>query len=225
MNKIISEPKLKDVLDMHKRDVMASTNCHAIGTIQSFNPVLQKCTATVNYKRVVSRRKINGKYEPTFVEYPVLVDCPVMTLQGGNAALTMPIKKGDTCLVEFNDRDMDNWITSNQVREVNSNRLHSFSDAIILVGLRSFITPIAAYDADRAVLRNGVAKMAVSETGVNISNTTYDLRSILQELLQELVDITVQAALIPLPSSNGTVFPAIGVRLAATRVKIEGLIE
>jgi hypothetical protein len=48
----------------------------------------------------------------------------------------MPIQSGDTCLVLFCDRDLDNWFESGQITTLNSNRVHDLSDGVALVGIR-----------------------------------------------------------------------------------------
>lgn len=81
----------------------------------------------------------------------------------------MPIAQGDECLVLFNDRALDTWFQSGVNAPLPSSRLHSFSDAIVLVGLRSQIRSIQNYDTQRVVLRNGAAKVAIGDK-IEISN-------------------------------------------------------
>ena len=68
--------------------------------------------------------------------YPLLVDCPCFILQGGGAFIEMPIQKGDECIILFNDRDIDNWFNGT-TKEPNSNRKHTLSDGIAIVGINN----------------------------------------------------------------------------------------
>lgn len=227
MAKPVNSPDMKALLDLFKVDVLQSINCHAVAKVQSFDPDDQTLTATINYKK-----SLNGK----LLDYPVLVDCPVVILSGGTAALTMPIAANDDCLILFNDRDIDLWFSSGQVGELASQRLHSFSDAIALVGLKSTLNSLDDYDSDRAVLRNDEAKIAVGATLIEISNNLYNLNDLLQELLTEVQNLVTQTAAITVsavtpgpdvsgPPVNAAAITAIGTQVAATATKIAGLLE
>ncbi len=162
-NLIPNEVELQDVLNLLKKDIFLNFNCHHLGTIQSFNSTVQTATATINYKKTYSQPDLTGVYQSVLVDYPVLIDCPVMCLGGGLGSLTFPISQGDECLVLFNDRDIDNWFSGNLNGSVATPRLHSFSDAIIIVGVRSMANVILDYDDDAAVLRYGLNKVSINE--------------------------------------------------------------
>lgn len=161
-NQIPNEPDLRDLLNLFRKQIMLGFNCHAIATIQSFDSTKQTASATVAYKKTVFNTNALGVYGPQLVDYPVLVDCPVICLGGGGGAITFPIANGDECLVLFNDRDIDNWFQGGgSGSAVATPRLHSFSDGLILVGLRSLSNVLVDYDNDGAALR--------FQSGVNIN--------------------------------------------------------
>lgn len=222
---------LVDLLELHKKDILLSLNCHAIATIQSFDPVKQTVEATINYKKTSLRPGPKaGIYVPVTTFYPVLIDCPAIILRGGNAALTLPITKGDTCLILFNDRDIDQWFKSGQVGPVATQRLHSISDGIALIGLSSLANPLPDYDPDRAVLYNGEAKVAIGPSLIEISNNLFTLNELLQELVTDVKNLVTQTAAITVtafnvPPSNAAAIIAVGVQLTATATKIGELLE
>jgi len=220
-NLVPSNPSLQDLLDLVKKDIMISLNCHHVGTIQSFDATKQTATATINYKKTYFERLPSGLYHAVLVDYPVLIDCPVVVLGGGPVALTFPIAQGDECLVMFNDRDIDNWFQSGQVGPVATSRLHSFSDAILLVGVRSAGKAIAAYDTTRGVLRNGETVVGVGESLVKIANATTTLNTLLQDLLTEIQAITVTCAAPASPSGP----PLNAAAIAAIAAQIGDLLE
>lgn len=186
--KTIADPTLKDLFDLHKKQIMLSFNCHAVAIVQGFDPITQTVEATIAYKKTVLVRQANGTYAQELRDYPVLLNCPIIVLQGGVASLTFPIQEGDTCLILFSDRDIDNWLISGQVSAVNSTRMHAFSDGIALVGLNSFNETFENYDADRVVLRNGLAtKIAVSKEKIEISNLVASLGPAIDQLLTVFV--------------------------------------
>lgn len=218
-----SNPSLKDALDLLKRDIFLSLNCHHIATIQSFDPVTQTASATINYKKTFFEKQANGQYSPVQKDYPILLDCPVVVMRGGTCALTMPIAAGDTCLVLFNDRDLDNWFQSGQIGPVASPRAHSFSDGLILVGVAHSGNPVEDYDTDKAVLKNGSTRVGVGASKVEISNGTTNLNTLLQDLITQLKALIIDVnAVAP---GGGVVSAASQAQLTTIANQISGLLE
>lgn len=198
-NQIPNEPELKDLLALWKKAILLGLNCHHIGTVQSFDSVKQTATATINYKKTFFEPDpVTGVYGPVLKDYPILLDCPVIVLGGGGGALTFPNAQGDECVVLFNDRDIDNWFQGGgSGAAVATPRLHSFSDGLILVGVRSLANVLKNYDAVRAVLRLGQAMVGVgggAGTLVKIANGTTTLNTLLQSLLTDLSTLATSAA-------------------------------
>lgn len=154
-NLVPNDPSLKDLLDLLKKDVFLSLSCHHIGTVQSFDPIRQLCSATINYKKSYFQPDpVTGNYVAVLVDYPILLDCPAVVMGGGNGALTFPISKGDECLILFNDRDLDKWLQGSNTSAVATPRTHSFSDGLILVGVRSLANVLPGYSATETQLRS-----------------------------------------------------------------------
>ena len=107
---------------------------------------------------------LNGEIK----EYPLLLDCPCIVLAGGQGALTMPISAGDSCLVLFNDCDMDNWYSSGQTMPPRTDRLHDFSDAVALVGLRNKQNQISGYFAQGTELKHGNSSIKLRDGYIDI---------------------------------------------------------
>lgn len=172
-NLISADPELKDVLSLFRRDIFLNLNCHAIGKIQLFNPLNQTATVSINYLKTFLVPDITGVYVNKMVSYPLLGTCPVICLGGGNTAMTFPITTGDDCLVFFNDRDMDNWYSGSSTSGVNTPRMHSISDAIVLVGLRSQNNVLPNYNPTDAEFRtkDGLTKIAIKADGSKVTIT------------------------------------------------------
>ncbi len=64
-------------------------------------------------------------------EYSVLLNVPVYFPSGGGFTLTFPIAKGDECIVLFNDRNIDDWVTHGAGLPPATGRLHDLSDAAL----------------------------------------------------------------------------------------------
>lgn len=138
-------PDLFSLINQQIDGAMSNMNCVSIGTIQSFNSSRQTAEISINYKR-----KIGSENK----DYPLLLDCPVFVLSGGQSYLTLPVAKGDTCVVLFCDRDIDTWFSSGQVTTPNTDRIHDLSDAIAFVGIRSTINFLSDYNTIKASLRD-----------------------------------------------------------------------
>lgn len=195
LNRPPTEPSLKDLLDVAKRDIFLSLNCCHVATIQSYNATLQTATAQVAYKKTYyERNALTGTYDPVLVDYPLLADCPVIFPGGGGFALTFPVAAGDECLVLFNDRDINNWFAGNQGAEVDSPRAHAFADGFILVGPRSKPNVLTGVNGSGAELRtkDGTVKVSVGASKVTITNSAGSLGSILGNLMSQLSSLTSQ---------------------------------
>lgn len=212
-NTLSLDPGLTTLFQEVIRRVMISLNCHHIAVVQSFNSDRQTVTASIAYKKTV-----NGKQ----VEYPLLVDCPAVVLRGGSASLTMPIKQGDTCVMMFNDRGIDGWFQTGQIGPLPILRLHSLADGIALIGISSLLNPIQDYDPDRAVLRNGTAKIGVGETLIQFQNQTKSLKDLLEGILDLMANITTTNCVVGSPV---VIFPAYKASITDFKAQVEALLE
>ncbi len=170
-NLIPNEPRMADLLTYWQKQIGLQFNCHHIGTVQSFNSLTQTATATINYKKTFLEFSDTADYSYKNDDYPLLIDCPVIVLGGGNGLLTFPITSGDECLIMFNDRDIDNWFSGSSTSGNATGRLHSFSDAVILVGLRSTPHFIVNYNGTDTELRtkDGTTKVTLAAAKVTIA--------------------------------------------------------
>lgn len=194
-NKFVAGFDLPTLLDSYAKNTSYNINCHAIGTVTKFNSAQQTVEATINYPQTV-----NGK----LIQYPVLLDVPVVMMQGGNGILTFPVAVGDTCLILFNDRDINAWFSSGNTTTLDSQRLHSLADGIALIGIRSLRNPVETYDEDRVELRNDKAKVSIGEEKLSLENDVTSLKKIFDDLLDLLAATTVAG----IPLDDATLFTA-----------------
>lgn len=232
-----SHPDLADALSLLRKDIFLNMNCHHLGTIQSFDASKQTASATINYKKTFFElNKATGIYNAVLIDYPILIDCPVICLGGGTTGLTFPIQSGDECLIIFNDRDIDNWFSGAGNGAVATPRLHSLADGIILVGPRSKANVIQNYDTERATLFNGTTVVGVGESLVKIANNQFTLNTLLQELISELQDLVNQTSILTVtgvtsgsspsgPPQNAAAIVLIGTQIMVTANKIAELLE
>ena len=120
------------------------------GIIQSFNPAKQTCTVQPAIQAQVS--DINGNL--TWVNLPLLVDCPVFFPSGGGVLLTFPITQGDECLVIFASRCIDAWWQNSGTQPQAEFRMHDLSDGMVLPGFDSVPKVAPNISTAAAQLRN-----------------------------------------------------------------------
>jgi hypothetical protein len=235
-----TDPSLADLLELFKKDLMLTLNCHHLATIQSFDAEKQTVQATINYKQERSFRDADGSYGTMEFDYPILIDCPVIVLGGGSASMRFPIAKGDGALILFNDRDMDNWLASEAVVSPRTERYHSLTDGVAIVGLRSLKSPLKDYSPDRAELVHGKAQVSLSAAKVRIKNDTQSLAPILQTLVSQVKELAEKVSALsvvgPVNTSNSTasctVSPgqqtalnSLATAIGTTATKLGGLLE
>ena len=158
-----NRPSLASLLELVQKNVMANLNCHQVGEIVSFNANKQTAEISVKMTYVVNDK---------IVEYPLLIDCPCIVLGGGKGRITFPISAGDGCLVLFNDRDIDNWYAGGQTMAPRTDRKHSFSDAIAIVGLHNAQNKISDYLTSGTELKYGNSTIKLEDNKVTITNGT-----------------------------------------------------
>lgn len=242
-NKVIDNPTLEDLLNAFKANIFSSFNCHAIGTVTNFydgtttNPKTgPKVDVTINYGITVSVGNSDGTYTQKIVPYPLLINCPLVVLGGGGFNITFPVSAGDQCLILFNDKDLDNWVSGNRSGEVATVRMHSISDGIAIVGPEQM--PITNYDTSHAMLRDGTGnvKLGISATKILLNNAANkSLNTLLQTLITDLNTLITQIALITVtpgslvgPSSpplNAAAITAVTTSLTTLSTDIGALLE
>lgn len=148
MKSAIPKPTLKTLMDMRLKDFGNKLNCVSVGSIVKFNAAKQLADIQINYKRVTYGNDIAPD---TYEDYPVIVSCPVVVMQGGAGYLSFPIAPGDFCVVMFSDRELNTWVSSGQIAPPQDRRTHHLNDAIAIVGIRPATAPIT-YDAQKVKL-------------------------------------------------------------------------
>ncbi len=203
--KPIVEPTLIETLQALKSDVFKNLYCHVPGRIQSFDGGQKTATIQLLFAAQLP--------DGTIVNYPVLVDCPVFTPQGGGGAFQAPIAAGDPCLVVFADRNIDAWFQNgapavpfDQVGG-KPGRMHDLSDGMAFVGFNSLADALPAYSTDELRMIIGSSQVSISKaTGfVKIASATTDLLTVIDGLIDVLKVLTVQDGMTTLPLTTAAI--------------------
>ena len=134
------------------------------GIIQSFDPATQTCVVQPTLQFEVADAEGNT----TWVNMPLLVDCPVFFPSGGGITLTFPIAAGDECLVIFANRCIDGWWQLGGIQTQAEFRMHDLSDGMVLPGFDSVpnVTPNLSTTAAQLRNRAGDTFVEVAPSGV-----------------------------------------------------------
>lgn len=116
------------------------------------------------------------------LDLPVLSDVPIVFPRGGGFNLTFPVQAGDEVLVVFADTAIDSWFQNggsgnSQV----SQRRHSLSDAVAILGLASAKHSPAAYSSSECQLTSDDGSVAISLSSgtitINANNVTVNAQT------------------------------------------------
>lgn len=217
INIIPNDPQLADLLTYWGKQLKLEINCHHIGTIETFNPLTQTAQVSINYTKTFLENDSVGSTSIVTQDYALILDCPCIVMGGGGGYLSFPISSGDECLVCFNDRDMDNWFAGSSSSAPASGRLHAFTDALAIVGVRSMGNVIASYSDDSVVLNYLDNQIEITEDSitasleagpsieinaegqVQINNDAGELLSTLQNLFTDIQSATTNTVFGPQP--------------------------
>lgn len=183
----IPNPDLRSILDQQDDITRSRVNCLRIGTIVSFDPATQSVVVNLVNPSVVFNTPAGPSAipsNPQLIPIPSLVQVPVFVLSGGGAYIGLPVSAGDTCLVLFNDRDLDPWWSQGTTGAApNSNRMHSLADGIALVGVRPKSNPVPNLPSDgqsiafgnaSGTLRAALDAFMMATINAVISGTTFN---------------------------------------------------
>lgn len=145
--------------DVRKMMRQAISDIHTaiVGTIISFNAA--NCIASV--KPALQYHVADGR----IIDYPVITGVPVFMPRAGNAQITYPVKAGDSCLLVFSERSLDEWIGKGDA-DNHDPRQYDLTDAMAFVGM----CPAQSISDTNVELINGSTLVSVAPDGnVNIT--------------------------------------------------------
>lgn len=110
------------------------------GIIEEYDYKTRQCSVKIDMQELYE--------DGSMLDYPVITNVPVMIACSGGASMTMPVKRGDTCLILFTDRDISSWLLGASGRSPKTMRMHDINDAVVLMGLMPFNYLSAAQNND-----------------------------------------------------------------------------
>ena len=165
------------------------------GIIQSFDAVAMTCTVQPSLQAQITSPVDGSK---SWMNLPLLVDCPVFFPSGGGCTLTFPIVKGDECLVIFASRCIDAWWQSGGIQQQSVLRIHDLSDGFVFAGVRSQVRTLPGVSTTTAQLRSddGVAFVEINPTShlINVNTSGNVTMTASGNITATAVNATVNAS-------------------------------
>lgn len=117
--------------------------------IESFDAVKQ----TVSVQPAITENIQVGNEEAKATKLPVLTDIPICFPRANGYCITLPVAKGDECLLVFADMCIDGWWQSGGVQDQMETRRHDLSDAFAIIGTTSQTRVVGGYSDSKLQIR------------------------------------------------------------------------
>jgi phage gp45-like len=147
---------LSDVLEALMNKINTELNVSIPGVIEKYDFKTQKANVRINIK----------PYQKVDVDFPIVPNVPLVFPRSGGASLTMPVKKGDGCLLVFSDLDAKSWLLGADNVKPQTSRRHHLTDAIAIIGLNPFTKPSQAENNEDVLLSYSDSKIRLKPNGI-----------------------------------------------------------
>ena len=123
-----------------------------------------------------------------------VANIPVLLIGGGTFFLSFNLPPGSLGWIKANDRDISLFLQNFVNDRPNTNRMHTFSDAVFIPDIMTGYT-IAGEDSDAAVLQNqtGTVRMSLSASRIKMSAPRVEINTPDAEVIGEKTTISSAA--------------------------------
>lgn len=151
----MSNQDIDNIMSMVKQQI-GGVHTAMPGKVVAFEPVLCRATIkpSINYHTADDR----------ILDYPLITGVPVFMPRAGAAQITYPVKAGDSCLIVFCERSIDEWIGKGST-DNHDPRQFDLTDGFAFVGM----CPAQNISADNVEIINNSTLVSVTpDKEVNI---------------------------------------------------------
>lgn len=117
--------------------------------VESFDAEKQ----TVSVQPAITENIQAGEEAAKATKLPVLTDIPICFPRANGYCITLPVTKGDECLLVFADMCIDGWWQSGGVQDQMETRRHDLSDAFAIIGTTSQPRVVGGYSDSKLQIR------------------------------------------------------------------------
>ncbi|WP_223643957.1 Gp138 family membrane-puncturing spike protein [Corallococcus sp. EGB] len=152
----------------------ARLRVHLPARVESYN----EARGTVSVVPLLREVADDGDGGQVVEDLPVLNEVPVEWPGAGGFRLTFPVQRGDTGVLSFHDRALDEWKSSTEARLVTPQdvRRHHLADATFRPGVRSPAAPWTGARLDAVTLgfddgRGGGMQLHLTKQGIALGES------------------------------------------------------
>lgn len=137
-----------------------ASNMHVAmpGIIESYEFKEQRASIKIAIKQLYN--------SDAYIDYPILSGVPVIFPRSGGGSITMPVNRGDSCLVLFLDKDLRTWLLGGNNLKPRTTRTHHLSDAVAIMGLSPFSTQSLAENNTDMLISFAGSKVRLKPKGI-----------------------------------------------------------
>lgn len=101
--------------------------------------------------------------DDSVIDLPIVNNVPVMHPSSGGASITFPVKKNDQVLLVFSQRSLEEWLDNGKDIAPDDPRTFDLTDAIAIIGLRSFNNQSPAKNNDDLMVSYGGSEITIKK--------------------------------------------------------------
>jgi hypothetical protein len=155
-------------------------------------------------------------------ECPIIYNVPVVNPSAGGGMLSFPIQNGDTVLLQFSMRNIEEWLEGSGDAVIEPTmRYHDISDGMAIIGLytkNNHLQPspddvVLKFKGNSITLKNDGNVEVITKAKLSISNDQEELVNLLSELIQEISISTCNTVYGISPLNNKPALQAIKSRI------------
>lgn len=145
-------PELADIIRQAIEDRLVDVHTMLPGRIDAYDPATQKADVEPLIKRL--QKTVDGEIKE---DLPVISGVPVLWPRAGGFKLTLPVSKGDRCMLVFCERSIETYQTG-QGRKGGSDlinqsdpdtfEMHNLSDPVAIMGWYNDAESLSTTDQD-----------------------------------------------------------------------------
>lgn len=168
------------------------------GIVQSVDFTTMTCEVQPSIKGSIQDQNGNNIQ----VNYPLLLDVPIVFPSCAGFALTFPLAKNDEVLVVFANRCIDGWWQAGGIQPPLEARMHDLSDGFCIPGIYSQPNTLDGISATKVQLRNAAGTVFLGVgTKFSMTNSVTDLKTILLNLTSAVNNFVTALSTLTPPTS------------------------
>lgn len=207
MSNLTFQKVISDSIDARLSDVHVAMP----GRIESYDAATQTADIQPLIKNVMKDPDGNEYSE----SMPVLPSVPIAFPRAGDWFLSFPLAKGDTVLVVFCERNIDQWMSKGDLVDPGDIAMHTLNGAVAIPGVYAQPDKLTdAHTSNMVLGKSGGTQIHIKDDGVFIGSETAAESMVLGDTLKGHLDAiyareAAMDAWVPAPPDGGAALKAI----------------